>query len=511
MAEKKENPDNEKNQTTAILALIEDLGKFTSEDGTAYAEFSKDGHLEVWPIRSDRTIQTIQNRFYQQYKKIPNRRSLDTSLDHLEFQANASPKQKVYYRTARIGDTIYIDLGSANYELVEIDANGWRVVSSSPAKFVRSPGTLPLPIPMPGGEIHSLRSSLNTANESDFLLTLAYIVGTTYPSSEYPLLILQGPQGSTKSTMSSVLKRIIDPTKPILRSLPRNEQDLFIAAKNAHLITFDNLSGISNVSSDTICKLATGCGISTRKLYTNHEEVFIELARPIIINGIDDLASRGDLADRALVLHLPKVPESKRLANSVFWERFESQLPGILGCIYSSISHGLKRRGEIHLDSLPRMADFALTACACLEYFGYSHDSTLQTLLANRTEIAVDAVESNSVGRAVRHLALARLTWVGTSTDLFLELSNVVGEDERRGVPWPRSPQGLSRELFRMAPSLKLEGIEVQFQRTGKRREIKIARIASQASQIPVQNTMDFTKGDAMTEVTLQNGKLELQ
>jgi len=39
-----------------------------------------------------------------------------------------------------------------------------------------------------------------------------------------------------------------------------------------------------------------------RQLYTDQDEVLFQAARPIVFNGIEDVISRPDLADRAIFL-----------------------------------------------------------------------------------------------------------------------------------------------------------------------------------------------------------------
>ena len=69
-----------------------------------------------------------------------------------------------------------------------------------------------------------------------------------------------GEQGSAKSTFSAVLRSLLDPNTAPLRALPREDRDLFIAANNGHVLTFDNVSGLRGWLSDTLCRLATGGG-----------------------------------------------------------------------------------------------------------------------------------------------------------------------------------------------------------------------------------------------------------
>ena len=64
------------------------------------------------------------------------------------------------------------------------------------------------------------------------------------------------------------------------------------------------MSGLQPWLSDTLCRLSSGGGFSVRSLWTNNDEVLFEAARPAILNGIDDIITRPDLADRSLFVTL---------------------------------------------------------------------------------------------------------------------------------------------------------------------------------------------------------------
>ena len=57
---------------------------------------------------------------------------------------------------------------------------------------------------------------------------------------------------------------------------------------------------------------ATGGGLATRQLYSDLSETIINVQRPIILNGIAELATRGDLLDRSIVISLPTLDPEKR-------------------------------------------------------------------------------------------------------------------------------------------------------------------------------------------------------
>ncbi len=144
------------------------------------------------------------------------------------------------------------------------------------------------------------------------MLVVAWALACLRNRGPYPVIVLSGEQGSAKSTFSAILRALLDPNTAPLRALPREDRDLFIAASNGHVLAFDNVSGLPAWISDTLCRLATGGGFAVRQLYSDQDEVLFDAARPVILNGIEDIVTRPDLADRAVFLTLEPIPEERR-------------------------------------------------------------------------------------------------------------------------------------------------------------------------------------------------------
>src|SRR5215467_3185360 len=228
-----------------------------------------------------------------------------------------------------------------------------------------SAGVLPLPEPQQGGSIETLNSFLNLTSRDDFVLVIAWLLAALRPKGPYPLLAVSGEQGSAKTVLCKLLKALIDPNAAPVRWLSREERELMIAANNSYLLAFDNLSGLPPWLSDALCRLASGGSFAVRQLFTDDEEVLFEAARPILLNGIEDVISRPDLGDRAIFLTLAPIDEVQRRPEGELWREFEIARPHILGALLDAVVHGLRAMGPIHLDRLPRMADFALWAAGC--------------------------------------------------------------------------------------------------------------------------------------------------
>jgi hypothetical protein len=93
--------------------------------------------------------------------------------------------------------------------------------------------------------------------------------------------------------------------------------------------------------------------------------VLFEAARPILLNGIEEVVNRPDLGDRAIFLTLAPIAETNRRSEAELWREFGIERPRVLGALLDALVHGLRAFGSVHLDHLPRMADFALWGSAC--------------------------------------------------------------------------------------------------------------------------------------------------
>ena len=268
-------------------------------------------------------------------------------------------------------------------------------------------GTRALPEPERGGQIEALRGFLNLASDEDFNLAVAWLLAALRPTGPYPVLVLTGEQGSAKSTCARMLRALVDPHEAALRAPPRNEHELFIAARNAHVLAFDNLSTVPAWLSDALCRLSTGAGFAARKLYTDDEESVISAERPVLLNSIDAVVTRGDLADRALVLTLEDTPKTERKTESELWADFERARPHILGALLDAMVVGLNRVAEIRLDELPRMADFATWVVAC-EPGVFDEGAFLRAYTRNRKGVVRTMMDAEPVASAICDLMRAR-------------------------------------------------------------------------------------------------------
>ena len=202
------------------------------------------------------------------------------------------------------------------------------------------------------------------------------------------------------------------------------------------------MSGLPPWLSDTLCRLSSGGGFSVRSLWTNNDEVLFDAARPAILNGIGDIITRPDLADRALFITLKLIPDTERRSDSEILAAFEVKRPRILGALMDALAVGLRRLSTTFLSEKPRMADFAVWATACEQAF-WKEGTFRAAYNDNLEEVVNTVIEADLVGAAVRQLAMERESWEGTSLGLLSALRGIVDDEgTTRSKDWPSSPEG---------------------------------------------------------------------
>src|SRR4029079_8870049 len=135
---------------------------------------------------------------------------------------------------------------------------------------------------------------------------------------------------------------------------PGDDRDLIAAAWSNRVLSFDNLSSVRAELADSLCRLATGSEIGGRALYSDHDTASFAACRPIVLNGIPDLAARGDLADRAIVLRLAALPG--RMTGEDCGTPLDAVLPATFAALLEALSTGLRELDRTRTPNL-RMAD----------------------------------------------------------------------------------------------------------------------------------------------------------
>ena len=141
------------------------------------------------------------------------------------------------------------------------------------------------------------------------------------------------------------------------------------AASGSYVVALDNLSTISDWLSDTLCRAVTGDGDVRRQLYTDGSLVVFSFRRAIIVTGIDFGAVRGDLADRLLPIDLHLITEDRRIEERSIGLAGTRRTPP-LGALLDLVAGVAGALPSVHLETQPRMADFARILAAVDDILG---------------------------------------------------------------------------------------------------------------------------------------------
>jgi hypothetical protein len=240
-----------------------------------------------------------------------------------------------------VGDGHRIDMMDRRRRCVVLDAEGWRLEEVGHPTFDPRRHMLPLPDPVraPGKDGDWTRVEdwwrfvpvqEGNGRVDMRLLLLAdqvqLILGAAAPKT---VKVIPGEEGSGKSTAAALLQALLDPSIVPLVKPPEDEDELINLAMNHAVVNMDNVSYIDAELSDNIARLSTGIGLVKRKLYSDSEEIALNVRRSVILNGITAAPRAADLLRRCLFLTIdpPKVQLSTEELD-VEWKKAHPQILG---------------------------------------------------------------------------------------------------------------------------------------------------------------------------------------
>jgi hypothetical protein len=475
------DPKKKPSQAEKLITLADEnnVEFWHTPDHEQYATVVENGHNENMAIKSSSFKRWLSWKMFSgEDGKVPGSQALQDAINTMGGKAEFLGEElATFVRVAEKDGKIYVDMGDVDWNAIEISGGTWKMVTNPPVKFVRPKGLLPLVVPERGGNIDDLRCLLNAGDDDTWMLIVAWMLQAFWPRGPYAHLSLGGEQGTLKSTMTRMIKMIIDPSTTALRRMPKNEEDMMIAAKRERVLSFDNLSGISHEMSDSLCCLSTGGSLGKRALYENDEEHSITAMRPAIMNGIDALTSRGDLIDRTIIIDLPVVDKKNRKSVEDIDEKFNKIRPKILGALLDITAKGWDTKiGTI--ENLPRMADFARWVLACEPHLPWKKGRFLKVYHESKCNAIGDSISGNKFAMAIKdytgkHFANPDKVTNIIPTILFKNLCEQEGFSSNfipKGIGWPSSPSAMSKLLNRMSAGLRQQKVVVtQYKSDGVR------------------------------------------
>lgn len=423
---------------------------------------------EGLPYRSPSkyVINWARHRFYRVKGILPDNKTVRDEFDILETVARFdSPQFRLFNRVARKDGDIIYDLHDKRF--VKVTNEGWDIVSAYPL-FRSFKHQQPQFEPISGGNPWEVFDFLTIPEESR-LLVLVYLVSLFVPGIAHPVFAACGDQGSSKSFFCTVINRLVDPTLTEKIIQPKNERDFIQTLRQKYVTVLDNISIIDHRTSDILCQVCTGGGVSYRQLYTDEGENIAQFRHAVIINSISLPIINADLMDRSIILKLQRIKPEDRKPEELLWEAFHEALPRILGGIFDTLVKAMVIYPTVSLEQLPRLADFAKWGYAIAEALGKSGKQFIDDFTQNVRNQNESVTEKNVLCQTLLSFMVDETDHLSSVAAVHKELKKIAGEDAKDAT-FPKLPHHLRGQLDRLRPTLLEQGIAYQFfdrQKTG--------------------------------------------
>lgn len=445
------------NQATLLVDLALSHYKLgISPDGRPFAYRETEPH-NVFDLKGDKLglRQQLAADYFDKHNSAASQNSLATAMSTLEGMARREPPTPLNLRVAGDDKAIHIDMADEHNRVIEICGGTWRIIDSSPHKFRRTEVTAPLAEPVRGGDLGKLWRFQNIAKEDRPLMVAILVDALVQPTTPKPVTGLQAEHGCAKTSCARTMMSLVDPsTTGEPDGPPRNEDQWILIANASWVVALDNLSRVVEWLSDAICRASTGAGDKKRKLYTDDSLTVHHFKRSVILTGIDMGGLRGDLTDRMVPIELMRI--TRRLDERTLKAEWERHRADIFGGLLDLAAQVHAKLPELHVESLPRMADFG-RVLACVDKIAGT-DGVARYM--ERTQRAMaDSATSDPFIEQLLEMRYDSGPYGDTAADI------MTAAKLRRGtVPrnWPDNARNATARLRRNAPSLRSMGWTVE-------------------------------------------------
>lgn len=409
---KNDQTNNEQTAESGRLSEGNRLISFADEFSTAvrsldsqhFLTFENAPHLAVPLEKADSpAMQELTHRHMKESGKWASATAKALAADYFNAQCLRAKPGSVALRCDFIGNTIYLDTCWDGNEVIVIDGKGVRLEDTCEAIFMRSgvSGSLPH-LGEPGVSLKRLLDFVRIP-ESALPALVACLVNSLITEMPQPLMLIQGPAGTGKTTSLRMLMDLIDPSTSMAGgSLSDDERAVRALSKVRRVLVFDNVSYVKGDASDLLAKITTGSELITRALYQNSTPDVLQLKRPVILNGIIDGFSRSDLASRTVAFNLQPVAAGERVPEPELKRAWSEVLPSLFRSLLDMASVVLR---ELEGTPMPetnfRNPDLVKMTYIIGKQLGINGMQHLETSVA---ELSASVLGASAMGQAFTKL-----------------------------------------------------------------------------------------------------------
>ena len=486
----KRNGDD-KNQATLLWELVKNSYFFSDKTGYSYIVINN------IPMPIDNVIfeDYLASLYYDAKNTVPSADSINLTKKMCRAKSKSNILS-VGVRVMRVKDQIVYDPLNDDGSLVVISKDGLTTVIPKEPITIRFNGMLKSEIE--DGKISDLKDLLSLWNLGDAQeIVMAGCIGTAFiPDIPHVITIITGPHGAGKSSLSDAVKVIVDPNVVVRNSLRFDEREIAVSSMHEWVNNFDNVNSIiPDPISDLLCRISTGQGFRKRKLYTDQDDLILQYRRPIVMSAINEPGYNPDFLDRALIIRLDLILESKRKTDAEIQELISELAPKIRGLYLGSLNKAIEIYPQIKEEfkgKLLRMADFIIWGEAITRVLGYEPGKFYTSFSDLQLQETESTASENLLIMVLDQLLKNRKEWKGTTKELYDEIKGIIAEmgiSEKDSLyrQLPKNYRDLGRRLTDLLPSLLNLGIGIKETR-GNERIKTISRIEKNKKEDKKEN-----------------------
>ena len=442
-----------------------------------YAVVTSYGHVETLNLISKRARDWLRHSYSENIdtNEIHSDETYKNVLTHISAKAqmNGTSTAKIFSRIAQLNDSIWYDLGTSDWKAVRINKKGIKIVtldSKSPI-FRRTQSLQEQVLPIKDekrGAIEELTKLLRIIKE-DRLVFKVGLIGLFLEAYPIPMMVFDGTAGSLKSTNTSTVKRIVDPSgtsqEDNLSTMSEKLDDLINQLYNRYLSSFDNVSRVNYKQADILCRAITGSNNPKRKLYTDEDESIRSFKRKIVLNGVVPTLDYTDLQTRITNIRREVVDEKNRITEKQFKKQFDELLPYILGQTFIILCKALRDypKLENRINPKHRMSDFVVWGEIISRAMGYNPSEFVNAYSKKIKESNISIQDSYPLVSVIAEFMENREFYENTvlqTYQRFVEIAGDLGIDlKQKFIRFPRNHSRLPKDLVVIDSLLRNIGI----------------------------------------------------
>jgi len=379
-------------------------------------------------------------------------------------------REEIHLRIAYVNHEIYYDLGRSDWKFVKITSTKQTLVEYSEKipTFIRTSKIAPQVIPNFKFDENPLNEFVKLCKIPNPELFQVQLISMFLAGMPMPIMAIHGHAGASKSTTSSMVKRIVDPAgiknEDNLKSFPHGEDNFVTSLSSSYFSGFENISYIDLDTSNMLCRAITGGSFEKRAQYTNGDVFSISLMRKILINGIDFTINHSDLADRTNIYEVQRILETERKADNFIEAKFHKILPDLLGQIFLILQRVLETVGNIEkqiTNNPARMASFGIYGEAIYQALGHKHGQFLEIIRENEKSNLQNLYDSNPIIPCMEFVLSEENETELQANDLYKKIKDFVIQHDYNLRNIPQGSNGLFNWITKSKTLLDEHSIEV--------------------------------------------------